>query len=194
MGVVGALGGQHWSSEKLEEFLYHKNSLCVLPFLHTPWHRTFPCCGSPPTPPEIRDTIYRAYLLVDDGYVYSFDRNKLRVSDGRPIELSLAYTCRLVAAEMSGLALRVNTVNFRTASTESMRTGLCRFEYLLRYLREQNQELINRTASKMSPEMIDKISEDYPDFYPLFDGGYGASGGRAMTTRLFGATVVCKMF
>lgn len=132
-----------------------KPPLCVLPFLHTPWHRTFPCCGSPhpPTPPEIRDTIYRAYLLVDDGYVYSFDRNKLRVSDGRPIELSLAYTCRLVAAEMSGLALRVNTVTFRTASTESMCTSLCRFEYLLRYLREQNQELINRIASNMSPEM-----------------------------------------
>lgn len=72
---------------------------------------------------------------------------------GRPIELSLAYTCRLVAAEMSGLALRVNTVTFRTASTESMCTSLCRFEYLLRYLREQNQELINRTASNMSPEM-----------------------------------------
>ncbi|KAK4457308.1 hypothetical protein QBC42DRAFT_279417 [Cladorrhinum samala] len=120
-------------------------------------------------PREMRDKIYKDYLFLDDGYVFDFESNKLRTSDSQPVDLNLMYTCRLVAAEMSGLPLRINTVTFRTAYSEAIRTTLCRFEYLLRRLHQENQEMICRTAGSMSPEMRQKISIQYPEVFPLFD-------------------------
>jgi len=72
-------------------------------------------------PRELRDQIYHDYLWLSNGYAYNFDERKLRVSDEphgkqRPIELSLMYTCQLLADEMRGLPLRLNTVNFYTTS------------------------------------------------------------------------------
>ncbi|KAK4199463.1 hypothetical protein QBC40DRAFT_349365 [Triangularia verruculosa] len=123
-------------------------------------------------PREMRDAIYEAYLLLDDGYVFDFECNKLRTSSGQPIDLSLMYTCRLVAAEMAGLPLRTNTVTFRTVYSDTMRTSLGRFEFLLQFLREQNQELITCTADYLNPEMRDRICQDYPDVYPFFDANW----------------------
>lgn len=79
------------------------------------------------------------------------------------------YTCRLAAAEIFGLPLCMNTVTFRTAYSETIRTTLCRFEYLLRHLHEENQEIICRTAGSMSTEMRQEISLKYPEVFSLFD-------------------------
>ncbi|KAK0617555.1 hypothetical protein B0T14DRAFT_272661 [Immersiella caudata] len=67
-------------------------------------------------PREVRDMIYREFLLIDaeDGYVYNPDTGKLQTAGRQPIELTLMYTCRQIAAEMSGAALRLHTVNFTT--------------------------------------------------------------------------------
>jgi len=69
----------------------------------------------------MRNEIYSQYLTVRDGYTYDFEAGKLR-ANGRPIDLALMYTCRLVASEMRGLALRLNTVVFRTLYGDELRT------------------------------------------------------------------------
>ncbi|KAK4171997.1 hypothetical protein QBC36DRAFT_153804, partial [Triangularia setosa] len=73
-------------------------------------------------PREIRDAIYRAYPLLGDGYVFHFESNKLCASYNQPIDLNLMHTCRLVAIEMAGLPLRVNTIIFRTVYSDTIRT------------------------------------------------------------------------
>ncbi|KAJ0317713.1 hypothetical protein Brms1b_004717 [Colletotrichum noveboracense] len=78
--------------------------------------------------------IYRAYLLVDGGYICDAEalfKGKLRgvakcrltQADGKPIEMALVITCRAVAKEMlhGGLALRVNTVAFSTFYSDEFR-------------------------------------------------------------------------
>ncbi|KAK0655016.1 hypothetical protein B0T16DRAFT_362056, partial [Cercophora newfieldiana] len=83
-------------------------------------------------PRELRDQIYHDYLWVENGYVYDFDAGKLRMSHTNPlspIDLALIYTCRLIASEMGGLPLRLNTVHIRTSSSEQARTRAGRWAY-----------------------------------------------------------------
>ncbi|KAJ0381902.1 hypothetical protein COL922a_013635 [Colletotrichum nupharicola] len=85
-------------------------------------------------PLELRQMIYRAYLLVDGGYICDAEalfKGKLRgvakcrltQADGKPIEMALVITCRAVAKGMlhGGLALRVNTVAFSTFYSDEFR-------------------------------------------------------------------------
>jgi hypothetical protein len=69
-------------------------------------------------PRELRDEIYAHYLREETGYVHVAQTNKLQRADGRPIELALTYTCRLVAEEMQGLPLKVNAITFRSYCPE----------------------------------------------------------------------------
>jgi hypothetical protein len=50
-------------------------------------------------PLELRQQIYHDYFKVDGGYVYDGDSDKLVQANGQPINISLRYTCRSVAAE-----------------------------------------------------------------------------------------------
>jgi hypothetical protein len=69
-------------------------------------------------PRELRDEIYAHYLREETGYVHVAQTNKLQRADGRPIELALTYTCRLVAEEMRGLPLKVNAITFKSYCPE----------------------------------------------------------------------------
>lgn len=73
-------------------------------------------------PRELRDEIYRYYLKEDDGYAYVPHTGRLRCADGRHIDLSLVYTCKMIAAEMRTLPLKVNTVNFHTTVDQEERS------------------------------------------------------------------------
>jgi len=63
-------------------------------------------------PRELRDEIYGYYLREQNGYIFSLSAQKLRQSNGLPIELALGYTCKRVAAEIHGYAFRENTLRF----------------------------------------------------------------------------------
>lgn len=65
-------------------------------------------------PRELRDEIYTYYLYEEDGYFHDFATGRLRRSHQRPIDLSLSFTCRTIAQEMKGLALRINQVTITT--------------------------------------------------------------------------------
>jgi hypothetical protein len=71
-------------------------------------------------PRELRDSIYGYYFLRDDGYIYDLNSKRLKGSDaeGHIIHMDLVYTCKAAAKETKGLALRLNTITFRTAPTE----------------------------------------------------------------------------
>jgi hypothetical protein len=45
-------------------------------------------------PREVRDIIYDYYVYSEDGYVYDFRTNKLRLANGNTISISLGFTCR----------------------------------------------------------------------------------------------------
>jgi hypothetical protein len=55
-------------------------------------------------PRELRDLIYDHYLFNETGLKHDFIKNKLTLADGEHIDQSLAYTCRMAAAELQGLA------------------------------------------------------------------------------------------
>ncbi|KAF9876774.1 hypothetical protein CkaCkLH20_05620 [Colletotrichum karsti] len=78
-------------------------------------------------PREMRDTIYRSYLIVEGGYICDSEALikgqlngnplcRLKQSNGSRIDLALVFTCKAISAEMGcgDLALRVNTITFST--------------------------------------------------------------------------------
>ncbi|KAK8112486.1 hypothetical protein PG984_013012 [Apiospora sp. TS-2023a] len=91
-------------------------------------------------PRELRNAIYRAYVLVDGGYVLDPHAKKLRKAkatmpsqaDGsNVIDLSLMYTCRQVASEMRGVALGANLVTFKPVYSEELRLRAGRYLELM---------------------------------------------------------------
>ncbi|KAK0655002.1 hypothetical protein B0T16DRAFT_396019 [Cercophora newfieldiana] len=82
-------------------------------------------------PRELRDQIYEDYLFTNDGYAYDYEAGKLRMADGRPIDLGLTYACRRTACEMQGVALRVNTVVFSTLYNNELRTRAARWQWII---------------------------------------------------------------
>ncbi|KAB5535347.1 hypothetical protein GE09DRAFT_1291459 [Coniochaeta sp. 2T2.1] len=122
-------------------------------------------------PRELRDQIYREYILTDtEGYTYDFEAGKLRTADGSPIDLNLMYTCRLVAAEMAGLALKLQTITFSTIYSEDLRfRALYWAGILCRGLYDETD--LEFCAPQMPDEMADEVAQRYRStyFYDIFD-------------------------
>ena len=126
-------------------------------------------------PRELRDIIYYHYLFNEDGLVYNFETNKL------PVELSLAYTCRVAAFELRGLALRLNKIVFHTTCTNATQTHAYIFHRALIKLHALKFDLLNIQAPRLMTEAIEKeVSLKYPQFSPILPK-LGALGGRANT-------------
>jgi hypothetical protein len=65
-------------------------------------------------PCELRDEIYHYCVLEEDGYHHESTSEKLRLANRDPINLALQYTCKKAFEEIAGLALKTNTITFRT--------------------------------------------------------------------------------
>jgi hypothetical protein len=86
-------------------------------------------------PREIRDAIYEAYLVVDGGCVYKHQTNKLAcAAAGHFICLDLSLTCRQVADEIRGVALKVNQITFTTAWDEHIQGHAGRFGEVMKLM------------------------------------------------------------
>ncbi|KAK1579566.1 uncharacterized protein LY79DRAFT_672364 [Colletotrichum navitas] len=89
-------------------------------------------------PREIRDMIYRHYVAVEGGYLCDtegFVKGRLRRADGGQVDMALIFTCRQVAKEMHGLALRKNSITFSTLSGDDYLRLLAQtFDYLSKSL------------------------------------------------------------
>ena len=82
-------------------------------------------------PSELRDLIHFHYVYDEEGYHFNHESGKfLSGSDCSPIDLALMYTCKTVAVEMNGLALKANTLTFSTAYSEVERIKAGRWGFL----------------------------------------------------------------
>ncbi|GJC99917.1 C6 transcription factor [Colletotrichum higginsianum] len=123
-------------------------------------------------PNEIRYHIYKDYLLLDKGYELNPHTNKLRISKGRPIQFDLMYTCKLVAMEMRGLPLTLNTITFSTFHPQSNieRAIVGRFGHAISLLDEElNANFHETTPNLFHDKVVREISDAYPAFAPVLD-------------------------
>ena len=126
-------------------------------------------------PRELRDIIYSYYALEADGLYFDYDASTFRKADGRPRDLSLVYTCKTIRAEMHDIPLKTNLLVFATACSESQRLRAGRFQRLLDGLLEMrcfvlaSTRLVPHMRSFLTPVIMAKVREKYPQFLRLFD-------------------------
>ncbi|KAI1105308.1 hypothetical protein F4804DRAFT_304495 [Jackrogersella minutella] len=119
-------------------------------------------------PPELRIIIYE-YYVSDEGYIYHPRARKLRDTYGYPIDLSLMYTCRLVACEMDGIALRTNTITFSSFYLKSM-AGIAWFQdYTLDSIHHIKQRMLRLLKPCFTEKLKSSVGQVYPQFMPILD-------------------------
>ncbi|RSL72429.1 hypothetical protein CEP53_001131 [Fusarium sp. AF-6] len=130
-------------------------------------------------PYELRYEIYKHYLTLDDGYVFQPGPGKLATVDGRPIDLALIYTCRLIAQEAKDLPLRFNTVSFSTVYHPEWSAWAGRFHYQLDLQASMRSNLLLSMVRQVTPDMYSKIALKFPRFVPMLKEARGHPAPRA---------------
>ncbi|KXH42631.1 hypothetical protein CSIM01_09593 [Colletotrichum simmondsii] len=144
-------------------------------------------------PREVRDEIYGHYVTTDCGYVCDSEMliartlnvnssgssgstdghlgnvaGVLKRRDGLPIDSGLSLTCKMVAEEMRGLALR-NTITFSTATSQDLRIRALHFDILMRSIDANQEFLFHRTGFTIPHITRDQLKLDYPEFSSLLE-------------------------
>lgn len=121
-------------------------------------------------PRELRNHIYDYYFSCDGGYTHVFETNKLRRADDQPIELSLVLSCRQIAAETHGLALRTNTLRFTTFHSDATQEDAVLLHASNNAIRYIKESILNyATHDYLSEEQAQTAREAYPQFAPVID-------------------------
>ncbi|KAH7384705.1 hypothetical protein BKA66DRAFT_416675 [Pyrenochaeta sp. MPI-SDFR-AT-0127] len=122
-------------------------------------------------PRELRDLIYRFYILDEGGYIYNPATRKFKNANGRLIDLALSLTCRQVATEMRGLALELNTLTFKTwtPDTETERISNARFAETIQWLDMHRNRSLIYAAPCYTSETFDAVAHSYPQYLPLLE-------------------------
>ncbi|KAF4910412.1 hypothetical protein CGCF415_v005286 [Colletotrichum fructicola] len=135
-------------------------------------------------PREIRDAIYEHYVAIPSGYVCDpgrfaasvLERNAasarkiniaglLKGANDQPIDLNLSYTCRLIATEMHGVALRINPITFTTVYSDDLRMLALRFDMLLGELEWHQKHLFYSACHTIAEkESYKELKLTYPQF------------------------------
>ncbi|WQF85269.1 hypothetical protein CDEST_10283 [Colletotrichum destructivum] len=117
--------------------------------------------------------VYRDYVAVEGGYVCDTDafiKGKLKQADGQPICIALIFTCKRVAEEMYGLALRVNPITFSTlCGNPDLRYVAQRFDHLVHDVMNRRREYINHVWMRVSKEGFTKLRALHPHFSMVLD-------------------------
>jgi len=122
-------------------------------------------------PRELRDSIYEHYFYSAGGYAYDYDTGKLRAASGERIDLSLRLTCRLVADETRGLALKLNSLHFTTVYRNENRDVLGRFSALLDILVHHKADIIKSAvlAGCFDQPLCCELKRAHPHLQPVID-------------------------
>ncbi|KAH0423458.1 hypothetical protein CcaCcLH18_12155 [Colletotrichum camelliae] len=148
-----------------------------------------PPCPFLALPREIRDAIYEHYVAIPSGYVCDpgrfaasvLERNAtdvrkiniaglLKGANDQPIDLNLSYTCRLIATEMYGMALRINPITFTTVYSDDLRMIAMRFDNLMARLGLYRQDLFYTACHTIAEkEAYHELKATYPQFAFLLD-------------------------
>ncbi|KAF5637880.1 hypothetical protein F52700_4583 [Fusarium sp. NRRL 52700] len=118
-------------------------------------------------PPELRRIIYEFYYTAADGYFLQPASRKLALANGKPIDLALMYTCRLIAQETRDLPLSYNNVTVSTVYDPELRPLAGRFDYLLfAQFRKQVSLVLLLGDWFITEEIWDRIEQAFPWFVP----------------------------
>ncbi|KAI1198216.1 hypothetical protein F5X97DRAFT_299722 [Nemania serpens] len=130
-------------------------------------------------PRELRDAIYEQYVIVEGGYIYDFKTGKLRPANNpkHPIDLAFMYTCSQVANEMRGIALRSNTITFRTLYSPELSLRAVHFDHILNDCYEESVYLIGHedyylrepveASVRYDKRILDEVVRVFPKCQPL---------------------------
>ncbi|KAE8846616.1 hypothetical protein HRS9139_01183 [Pyrenophora teres f. teres] len=120
-------------------------------------------------PRELRDLIYEFYLAVEGGYVFNPNTVRLVTANNNNalIDLALAYTCKLAAAEMHNLGLKVNAINFFTVFSDEKRSTIGRFQSIYKAYTDVEQGLLSLAGPWIDEEIFRQIEDSYPQFTGL---------------------------
>ncbi|KAI0836694.1 hypothetical protein F5Y06DRAFT_101005 [Hypoxylon sp. FL0890] len=119
-------------------------------------------------PRELRNIIY-VYYVLGDGYIYDSQTRTLKTAKGSPIDLALMFTCRQVACEMKGVALRNNTITFRTVPTEEPLRSPFGYTDLLQFVYKLKRSLFRYARPCFTEDLRSKVAQVHPEFMPAFD-------------------------
>jgi hypothetical protein len=109
-------------------------------------------------PSELREEIYFHRLYNFSGCHYDLATRKMRDAAGLPINLALIFTCKMIASEMSRLALQHNTITFTTA--EDRRAGY--WDQLLEWQLERCWKALNQSPERITDEVLRELKHLYP--------------------------------
>ncbi|KAJ4317394.1 hypothetical protein N0V84_007371 [Fusarium piperis] len=118
-------------------------------------------------PYELRYEIYRHYFTLEGGYAFQSKPGKLATVDGRPIDLALIYTCRLMAEETKDLPLRLNTISFSTVYQPEWSVWAGRFHYQLDLQASIRSDLLLSKVREVTSDMYSQIALKFPRFLPM---------------------------
>ncbi|KAG7044319.1 C6 transcription factor [Colletotrichum scovillei] len=93
----------------------------------------------------------------------------LKRADGLPIDLGLSLTCKLVADEVRGLALRENTITFSTATSRELRILALHFDILVKAVDSSQEYLFHRAGYTMPKIARERLKLAYPQLAPLLE-------------------------
>ncbi|KAL6406788.1 hypothetical protein AUP68_09594 [Ilyonectria robusta] len=117
-------------------------------------------------PAELRNKIYQEYFTVQGGYVFNSDSQKLVAANGRPIDLALMYTCRLIAEDTKHIPFAMNTITFSTANSENWRDRAACFQNALREICNSDEARLSIVRRLLTPDIVSQITQKFPDFDP----------------------------
>ncbi|KAH6973007.1 hypothetical protein BKA56DRAFT_593146 [Ilyonectria sp. MPI-CAGE-AT-0026] len=117
-------------------------------------------------PAELRNKIYQEYFTVQGGYVFNFDSQKLVAANGRPIDLALMYTCRLIAEDTKHIPITLNTITFSTANSENWVEEAAFFHNALNQLCDSEKLRLEQARRLLAPDIVSQITQKFPDFAP----------------------------
>lgn len=115
-------------------------------------------------PAELRNKIYQEYFTVPGGYIFNFDSETLVAANGRPIDLALMYTCRLIAKDTKHIPFATNTITFSTVNSENWgdRAGL--FQNALTAICDSEEVRLSKARRLLTPDIVSQITQKFPDF------------------------------
>ncbi|KAF9871344.1 reverse transcriptase domain protein [Colletotrichum karsti] len=125
----------------------------------------------------IRDRKERKLWLSLDNYISKICddfQGKLhrciKQADGQPLELSFAYTCKTVAAEMKLLTLGVNTITFSTFFSDDLCFLAGTFSKLRTdFLDNLRSTIFHYSGDSMIGRVYSELAATYPQFVPVLD-------------------------
>jgi len=119
---------------------------------------------------EFRDSDATGNLLMNSsspGYLHNSSTRKLRLHDGRLIDQALLFTCKRMNQEMKGLALRNNSITFRTQvslpEAIDMHSDAALFENLRWRRNGAVCRMLSFAHSLLTPNVLQLLRKRWPE-------------------------------